>query len=203
MSKFKNILIIILLGVAVVFSYNNKMYKNNYARASQDLSQANKAFEINEAQLKTLENENEGLKNKLKDFKNVESVTKVITKTIIDTVHVAYDSIINISDSGTFIGNINIDSAFYKFSCTFTEKNFTLNSLEIPNEASIVIGDKKIRGMFGIPRGKEYSIDIVNTNPHVQTINIQTYKIVNEKRWYETRGFAIGVGFVGGFMLAK
>ena len=56
---------------------------------------------------------------------------------------------------------------------------------------------------MGIPKGREYAIDIVNSNPYVQTTNIQTYKIVQEKKWWDTKAFSIGVGFIGGFVLAR
>jgi hypothetical protein len=203
MKKGKNILILLMLATIGIFAYTNVSLSSKYKRASQDLSESNKAFEINVEQLDKLQEENEGLKKTLKEYKDVESVTKVITNTIIDTVFYQYDNRIAVSDSGTFVGNVSIDSLFYSFDCTFSESSFTLNRLEIPNESNIVIGDKKIRGLFGIPKGREYAIDIVNTNPYVQTVNIQTYKIVEEKKWYQTKGFAIGIGFFGGFMMAK
>tara|TARA_R110001583_G_scaffold72139_5_gene202353 strand:- start:362 stop:973 length:612 start_codon:yes stop_codon:yes gene_type:complete len=203
MSKYKNIIIIILAFVTFGFAYKSNESKKAIFRAQQDLNESNQAYEINEAQLASLKDENEGLKELIDEYKEVESVTKVITKTVIDTVRIEYDNSILVSDSGTFVGSVNIDSLFYSLSCTFTEKNFTLNRIEIPNESSIVIGDRKIRGFLGIPKGREYAIDIVNSNPYVQTTNIQTYKIVQEKKWWDTKAFSIGVGFIGGFVLAR
>ena len=186
-----------------IFGHENFYRKQELFRAEQNLTEAHKAFEINKTQLQVLENDNKKLKKLVDEYKEVESVTTVITETTIDTVFLSFDSPISVDSSGSFRKSISIDSTFYSFSCTFTEKAFTLNEIKIPNEQHIVIGDRKIRGIFGIPKGKEYAIDIINSNPYVQTINIQTYKIVDEKKWYETRGFAIGAGIVAGFMLAK
>lgn len=203
MSQSKNILIFFLGVLLFIFWHESKESKQQLVRAEQNLEAANTAFEINEGQLAHFENENAELKELIKEYKDAESITKVVTNTIIDTLYMEYDSVISVSGDGTFSRDIDMHSRFYSFDITLTEKAFTLNRLEIPNETSIIVGDRKIRGIFGIPKGKEYAIDIVNSNPHVQTVNIQTFKIVEEKRWYETRGFAIGAGVVAGFILAK
>lgn len=203
MSQFKNLLILILGVLAFAYAKESQNRKHELARAEQNLQTANTAFEINKGQLAHFENENAELKELIKEYKDAESITKVVTNTSIDTVYVQYDSIIRVSDDGSFFGRVDIDSTYYSLSCRFTEKAFTLENLSIPNESNIIVGERKIRGIFGIPKGKEYAVDIINSNPHVQTVNIQTFKIVEEPAWYETRGFAIGAGVVAGFILAK
>jgi len=158
-----------------------------------------KAFVVNKDLLKELKKENEELKEATKDFKNVESYTKVKTITKIDTVTVYFGD--DIPDFG--ILDVNIDSSLFSLSAVVSNKAFTLKSLEIPNQSQIIVGDKKIRGWTGITKGTEYQINIINSNPLVSNIDMQTYTIREEKKWYETRGFAAGVGLVGGLILFK
>ena len=60
-----------------------------------------------------------------------------------------------------------------------------------------MVGDKKVKGWTGLTKGTEYSIDVISSNPYVNTTNFQTYKVVKEKKWYESPWFLVGVGFVG------
>ena len=92
---------------------------------------------------------------------------------------------------------------FFRSLLSLAIKAFTLKSLEIPNQSQIIVGDKKIKGWTGITKGTIISINIINSNPLVSNIDMQTYTIREEKKWYETRGFAAGVGLVGGLILFK
>lgn len=202
MTKYFNILLLLLFLAAGAYAYTEIMsWKSKYDSVLKIVDGKDKAIRMNESVLNDLKNQNKELKIKLNEFKNVESVTKVITKTVIDTVVVEYDNSIVVGNDGSFTGNVDIDSTFYNLSCTFTEKSFTLNSLSIPNTQTIIVGDKKIRGWTGISKGTEFSVMVDNTNPYIQNVNIQNYTIKKEKKWYQTQGFAIGVGVLGGLLL--
>jgi hypothetical protein len=168
--------------------------------ALQDLEETNKAYGITVDQVKTLTNKNDELKKQIKQFKEVETITVVETNTIIDTVMFSVPNT-NGDTSCSFTSQLVIDTTFYSFDFTYSHTDFTINKLSIPNKLSIVVGDKKIKGWTGITKGKEYSIDVKSSNPYVNTVNIQTYKIVEQKKWYETKGFLIGLGFVGALIV--
>jgi len=202
MSKFKlTHLLILILGVAL-FAVGNDLKNTSYQleRANQDLTETNKAFEINKESISTLKKQNNELRKQINDFKEVETVTIVQTNTVIDTVtfYVSNDSI---PTSCNYVQNLSIDTTYYSFDFTYSHKDFTINRLSIPNKLSIVVGDKKVKGWTGITKGTEYSIDVVNSNPYVSTLNFQTYKVVKEKKWYQTPWFYMGVGFAGAVIL--
>ena len=205
-SKLKNLLLALLFLTVLTMGYLYSQEKGVSARRAnmialqQDsINIQRKAFVVNKDLLKELKKENEELKEATKDFKNVESYTKVKTITKIDTVTVYFGD--DIPDFG--ILDVNIDSSLFSLSAVVSNKAFTLKSLEIPNQSQIIVGDKKIRGWTGITKGTEYQINIINSNPLVSNIDMQTYTIREEKKWYETRGFAAGVGLVGGLILFK
>tara|TARA_R100000734_G_scaffold19149_1_gene18617 strand:- start:1978 stop:2628 length:651 start_codon:yes stop_codon:yes gene_type:complete len=205
-SKLKNLLLALLFLTVLTMGYLYSQEKGVSARRAnmialqQDsINIQRKAFVVNKDLLKELKKENEELKEATKDFKNVESYTKVKTITKIDTVTVYFGD--DIPDFG--ILDVNIDSSLFSLSAVVSNKAFTLKSLEIPNQSQIIVGDKKIIGWTGITKGTEYQINIINSNPLVSNIDMQTYTIREEKKWYETRGFAAGVGLVGGLILFK
>lgn len=202
----KNLLLALLFLTVLTMGYLYSQEKGVSARRANMLALQQdsiniqkKAFVINKDLLKELTKENEELKQATKDFKNVESYTKVKTITKIDTVTVYFDN--DIPDFGLL--DISIDSSLFSLSAVVSNKAFTLKSLEVPNQAQIIIGDKKIKGWTGITKGTEYQINIINSNPLVSNMDMQTYTIKEEKKWYETRGFAAGVGLVGGLILFK
>lgn len=156
MTKYFNILLLLLFLAAGAYAYTEIMsWKSKYDSVLKIVDGKDKAIRMNESVLNDLKNQNKELKIKLNEFKNVESVTKVITKTVIDTVVVEYDNSIVVGNDGSFTGNVDIDSTFYNLSCTFTEKSFTLNSLSIPNTQTIIVGDKKLED--GLESQKELS----------------------------------------------
>jgi len=48
-----------------------------------------------------------------------------------------------------------------------------------------------------------YTTDVTNNNPYVKTIDVKTVQVVVPKRFYDTRLFNVGVGLIGGMLLAK
>lgn len=194
-DKFKYT-ILFVLGITIFILWNEKnSYQAKYGRALQNLEETNKAYSISSDQVETLARKNKELNQQIKSFKEIESITVVETNTLIDTV--VFEVFNNDSVNCNFKSQLIIDTTFYSFDFTYTNKDFTINKLSIPNNLSIVVGDKKVKGWTGITKGKEYTIDVLSSNPYVNTVNIQNYKIVEEKKWYETKSFLIGVGFIG------
>lgn len=189
--------IFFLLGISIfILAHEKNSYQTKYDMALQDLEETNKAYSVTIDQIKTLTNKNDELKKQVKQFKEVETITFIETNTIIDTVMFSVPSVYGDS-SCSFKSQLIIDTTFYSFDFTYSHTDFTINKLSIPNKLSIVVGDKKIKSWIGVTKGKEYSIDVKSSNPYVNTVNIQTYKIVEQKKWYETKAFLIGLGFLG------
>lgn len=95
--------------------------------------------------------------------------------------------------------SISRDSLYYQFYGTIAPDYFSIDSLIIPNEQSIVIGEKRL-GMF---KGKEQRIEIVNSNPLMRTTNIGNFVIQENKKWYQRTWFKIGIGVLGGAIIGN
>jgi len=145
----KNIFLALLFLIVLTLGYLYSQERGTSARRAnmmalqQDsLNIERKAFVVNEDLLTRLKKENETLREDIKQFKRIDSYTKVKTVTKIDTVSVSF------VDTVPYFGvlQINIDSTLFKLAAEVDNKSFRLNKLNIPNEYSIVVGEKKIKG---------------------------------------------------------
>ena len=202
----KNIFLALLFLIVLTLGYLYSQERGISARRAnmmalqQDsLNIERKAFVVNEDLLNRLKKENETLREDIKQFKRIDSYTKVKTVTKIDTVSVSF------VDTVPYFGvlKINIDSTLFKLAAEVDNKSFRLNKLNIPNEYSIVVGEKKIKGWTGISKGTEYQINVSNSNPLVRNIDMNHYTVKEEKKWYQTQGFAVGAGIITGIIIGK
>ena len=97
---------------------------------------------------------------------------------------------------------LSLSSPCYSADLSVTSGSLTLSGLTIDNRQDIVLGERK-NGL----RKSEYSLDIRNTNPCIQTTGVTTYIVVHEKKWYEnpiiTGGLGLTAGFIGGMIVNK
>lgn len=82
------------------------------------------------------------------------------------------------------------DSAHYHFVGTISQKYFSIDTLKIPNQQSLVFGTKKM----GFLKRPEQRAEIVNSNPLVKVTNIKSYVIEPDKK-------RIGIGASVGYGL--
>ena len=149
----------------------------------------------NKDQLESIIKKNDTLAKLISKFKAISSTTIInnITNITGDTIKLT-DSIP--CDFKAF--KVRRDSIHYHFLGTISPKYFTIDSLTIPNKQSIVIGKKKL----GFLKGTEERVEIVNSNPLIKTLNIESYVISKPKKWYNTDAFKISASLLGGYILA-
>ncbi len=88
------------------------------------------------------------------------------------------------------------------------EDGIKFDSLSFINEPTINIGYKRKEGIRGYFQKKDKTIEIINPNPYTTTTGISNINFKEPpKMFFETRGFAFGVGVLAtvfaGFMLSK
>ena len=166
-----------------------KLKNGQLVTSAQTLSYTN-------AQLKnSLLGKDKTLKQVMAKFSKVQSVTKYVTNTKIDTIAITYKDTIPC----VFQINDAIFHEWYSLGYDSNQKGITITELYVPDSVAIVTGTK--RKWF---LGKQtQTIDITHTNPFVQTDAVQHIEVVAKPKWYETTIFKLLLGATGGYLLAK
>jgi len=169
---------------------------NHYKNELGTITATKKVLQLEKKELKELVYSQDTSLNKLrKDFSKVKAIVQTKTITIIDTVSVPFE--IHIPCEFERKGKHNKE--WFQFNYNVNQSGLTFTDFTIPNKQTSITGFK--RKWF---LGKQtYVTDITNSNPYMKTVEVQTVQVVVPKRVYDTRLFNIGIGFVGGVLLAK
>jgi hypothetical protein len=206
------ILAIVVLGILFFLregcnsNENTKLIENiqNYsdsAKYFKGLNDATIAFNDvlvleNEDQMLAVLSKYDTLAQELKKFKEVRSTTIIKERFVISNDTIKIDRIIP-CDFEPF--KVRRDSIHYNFIGTIGNNFFSIDTITIPNQQSIIVGTKKL----GFLKKRETRVEIINSNPLVTVSNIGGYVIDNKKKWHQTRAFNLGLGFVGGFLTSQ
>lgn len=128
-----------------------------------------------------------------KEFSHVKSVVQYGQVTILDTIAIVYRDTVPcvFSKSG------NIASKWYNLNYKSNNKCFTIDSLTLPNQATVITGFK--RKWF---LGKEtLTTDVTNSNPYITVTNLKAINVVVPTPWYKKWYVWLGAGIAGGFLL--
>ena len=158
------------------------------------------------ASIKTLQLDNKQAKDLLfkkdaqlaalaSEFAKVHNVVKYQSVTKFDTINVAYHDTVPC----VFERAGAIKDKWYSFTYKSNQKGFTVDSLTIPNTATVITGTK--RKWF---LGREIrTTDITNTNPHIKVTGITAAEINIPVNWYKKWWLWLLAGAAGGFVLVK
>lgn len=150
-----------------------KTYKTlNGAEVAQ-----NKALLLqNSEQIKSLLSENDTLKEIFKAYKKLKSVTTINNITNIYNDSIPYENIDIPCEFEPF--QVKRDSIHYRFYGTIAKDYFKIDSLIIPDEQTVVFGLRKM----GFLKRKEYTAEVIHSNPLVKTTNIGQYSIKEQRK---------------------
>jgi len=163
-----------------------------YKARNGDIVAYNESLEISEKALRIM---NDSLDKALKNLKvkDPEVIIQIKERIVIKEVEVMFhDSI----PCPPFYKPFDLSHEFYSLSGSVTNTKFKLDSIKIPNMRSVVVGTKK----NGFLKRNDHIVTIQNSNPFMSTKKITSYTIKEEKKWYETTSFKVGVGFLGGIL---
>jgi hypothetical protein len=152
-------------------------------------------------QMRTLLATNDTLMDWIKQFKVINGAVTLRETTIIKEIVVPFDRIIPCDFKPFSANKVNKDFQFYT---KVSNTGLTIDSLKIPNESKIVIGEKR-EGFLKLKT--KLVVDVNNSNPYIVTSNISGYVYEPKKKWYEKMwvNFAIGVGagYIGSQVMNK
>jgi len=150
-----------------------KTYKTlNGAEVAQ-----NKALLLqNSEQIKSLLSENDTLKEIFKAYKKLKSITTINNITNIYNDSIPYENINIPCEFEPF--QVKRDSVHYRFYGTIAKDYFKIDSLIIPDEQTVVFGLRKM----GFLKRKEYTAEVLHSNPLVKTTNIGQYATKEQRK---------------------
>lgn len=179
------------------FYHNEKQTVELYKNKIGTLTATINASELSEKQLKELIlQKNDSLKLLAKEFSKVQYVTIIKEVIKIDSVKVPFN--VEIPCEFERLGKYDTDTHF-KFNYALNQTGLSLSDIEIPNKQTIITGTK--RKWF---LGKQtLHADITNSNPYIQTQEVQTIVVPVQTEWYNNKWVYLGIGAVGGVLLSK
>lgn len=147
--------------------------------------------------LKDLLNKNDSLKESLRNFKKVNSVTQIKTVTKIKEVVLnRIDTVYN--EKCDNFGVYNKMTRDYDIFVQVSDSIEVLD-LSITNTQDVMIGDIR-QGIF---KPTSFDTKIVNSNQHITVTGLKTYSVEVPKKWYEKPYITLPIGIVGGLLLAR
>lgn len=150
-----------------------------------DIASVQQALVTSQNQIKELVAQNDTLMKLMKEFKRVNSVTKINTIT-------------NIKDSIRFSEFIPCDfkplhikksTPFYDMGFTVSKEQLLIDSVKVKDTIYIIDGARKT-GLFNTTQ----ELLVVHSNPYVNTGKIQSLIYKPKKKWYERGSTWFGIG---------
>ena len=203
-------LIILLIFCGIIYGKQRSI--NNFKSQIQKFNLDNLAFEeeLNEKGQKIVTQEQIILSQKdaikqglleINRLKKVKSQVNVVTQTIVDTFVVSHtDTIVQYFEGGAFLKlpqSYTYLTNDISFGAEVTEKGLKVNNISIENSASITIGYKG-NGLF---RKKTPVVELVNSNPYVQTNSVSNVVIEEKPNPLTDPKIWGGVGFLIGLFI--
>ena len=179
--------------------YKEMMYGNNRETLQQTIDKQGRKITTQNNLIITKEQEKEMLLIENERLKNIKSEVKIITKTIIKEVYVPFETTVYDTISGDSAKPFNKKDKWYAISGMSLKKGIRIDSLEFTNKLTITIGEQS-NGLF---KKNTPVTEVINDNPYT-SVN-EMYNVTIEKgpkKFYQTTGFKIGMGVVGGLYLS-
>ena len=203
-------LVILLIFCGII--YGKQQSINSFKSQMQKFQLENLAFEeeINEKGQRIISQEQIILSQKdaieqgllqINKLKKVQSQVNVVTETIIDTFVVSHtDTIVQYIEGDAFLKlphTYNYYTEHLNFGAEVSSQGLKVNNISILNTSTITIGYKS-NGLF---RKSTPMIELVNSNPYVQTNSVGNVVIEEKKSLIKDHKVWGGLGFLLGLLI--
>ena len=181
-------------------AFANKMLNDNQSTWRRDSSlmgeeiAVQKALFLNEKEAKDLALiENQRLKK-------VKSEVKVVTKTKIEQIYIpVHDTFTVVKGDTRRSRNFGIDQKWYALHGKVLPDQVLIDSMMSKSEVVVTTGYEKQKGLF---KKSILVVDVKDKNPHSQITGLYNVQVPKrKKKWFETKGAAIGLGGLVGMYL--
>lgn len=176
-----------------------KVSQEETTRFKNDLGRVTTSHEVlvfqNNRQQKQLIDKDVELKAMAKKFADVKATIKIITITKFDTIREAFKVPIPFEFERTG----DIQNEWYNLGYKVNQNGLEIEPFQTWSDINVVTGFKK-KWFLG---KKYYTTDVTATNPYIEIPETQSTEVQVPTKWYETTLFKIGLGVVGGILIAK
>lgn len=154
------------------------------------------SMELSEKQLKeTILRKNDSLKKLASEFKKIKSMTTGSLSVIIDTIYIPYE----VEIPCEFSRVTKYEDKWLSFNLEQNQLGTKISDTEVFTEFTLINGTKRKWIL-----GKQYlTSDLTFTNPNIIVSEMQTIIVPVNVEWYNNKWLYMGVGMLGGFMIAK
>lgn len=198
--------VIILLGVKTCSLWKEK---NKLSQSVKNLIDNNSKLEIfidelgrENAKASVIEIPKEA-EEKIKENEKIKVLeTKVYFRTITerDTINVyLLDTFFVEQGDTTELKKFKFKDEWISIGGKIIQDTLSFDSIIVRNDFNIEIG-KERKWLLG---KEKTTIYITNNNPHTHTKEILTYKVMEDKKWYQKDGIKYGLGAIGTFLLLR
>ena len=144
----------------------------------------------------------QAIENNLLEIERLKEVSaQVVVNTItqIDSVFVPFYVDTTITDSVDFDfikvpQMFSLQNEWYSLGGNIQKSGLLLDSLSFNNELTLTLGNRS----NGFLKPTTPLVLVEYSNPYVSTTGLQNIVIQNDLKWYDKKGFLIGLGFLGG-----
>lgn len=207
------IVILFLASYSIVQCNNNKEYKSSISALTSEVEtyklkngQIVTSHEIAVIPLKDVEKMlNDQMQEMSKEFSKITAAQTIKLKASLPKTSVAFDEPITVEDIDTTTNELKFSrngayfDDWYEFGYVVTQDSLSIEPFSTWTDINRVDGFKR-KWFLG---KKTYHSDITFTNPYINFEEVKTYEVAVPKKFYETTLFQVGVGLIGGFLLAK
>lgn len=135
-------------------------------------------------------------------LKKIKSQVKIITRVKIEKEFIPFNDYDIFDDTWDEEKLISVPKPFkianewYWMGGKIVKKGIEIDSIQFFNKMTITIGDKKLKGFKNVLKRRIPTVEILNESPYVSVEGLQNVIIKKRrKRWHETTGFKVLVGF--------
>ncbi len=135
-------------------------------------------------------------------LKKIKSQVKIITRVKIEKEFIPFNDYDIFDDTWDEEKLISVPKPFkmlnewYWIGGRIVKKGVEIDSIQFFNRMTITIGDKKLKGLRNVFKRRISTVEIVNESPYVSVEGLQNVVIKKRrKRWYQTTGFKVLLGF--------
>ena len=143
-------------------------------------------------------------------LKKIKSQVKIITRIKIEKEFIPFNDYDLFDDTWDEEKLISVPKPFkmtnewYWIGGKIVKKGIEIDSMQFFNRMTVTIGDEKLKGFKNIFKRRIPTVEIVNESPYVSVEGLQNVVIKKKpKKWYQTTGFKVLVGFGLGIYTTK